>query len=108
MRIAELPLFLSTTHRNMQKKTIEEYYQVNSKYIDELYLLQVELLKLQKYIDDNKLRMAILFEGRDTAGKGRAIFRFTQFLNPRNYRVVALNKPSAVKSGQWYFQRYRV
>lgn len=91
---------------SMKRKTIEEYYQINPKYIEELYFLQVELLKLQKHISDHKLRLAILFEGRDAAGKGSAIFRFSQFLNPRSYRTIALGKPSKNERGQWYFQRY--
>jgi len=90
----------------MNKSIIEEFYQVNPKYIEELYFLQVELLKLQKHIKEKGMRMAILFEGRDTAGKGAAIFRFTQFLNPREYKTVALGKPTRVQKGQWYFQRY--
>lgn len=90
----------------MKKRTIEEYYQVDSRYIEELYVLQVELLKLQKHINENDLRLAILFEGRDTAGKGAAIFRFSQFLNPRAYRIIALGKPSEIERKQWYFQRY--
>lgn len=90
----------------MNLPDIADYYQVDAKYVEELYFLQVELLKLQKYIEENKLRMAILCEGRDTAGKGRAIFRFTQFLNPRHYRTVALVKPTEIEQGQWYFQRY--
>ncbi len=87
-------------------KEIEDFYRVDLKYISELYALQVELLKLQKYISEQGLRLAILFEGRDTAGKGRAISRFTQFLNPQLYRMVALGKPSEQEKGQWYFQRY--
>lgn len=90
----------------MKNQTLEEYYQVNSKYIEELYLLQVELLKLQKHIFDRKLRLGIFFEGRDTAGKGSAINRFSQFLNPRTYKTVALGKPTKIESRQWYFQRY--
>lgn len=90
----------------MKKRTIEEFYQVDSRYIEELYFLQVELLKLQKHIHENKLRLAVLFEGRDTAGKGAAIFRFSQFLNPRAYRIIALGKPTEEERGQWYFQRY--
>ena len=90
----------------MRKESIEEHYQINEKYIPELYLLQVEMVKLQKYISENRQRLLIIFEGRDTAGKGSAIFRFTQFLNPREYRVVALGKPSETQRGQWYFQRY--
>ena len=58
----------------MDRRTIEEFYQVNPKYIEELYFLQVEMLKLQKHISDKNLRMALLFEGRDTAGKGRGDF----------------------------------
>lgn len=72
----------------------------------ELIPMQIELLKLQKWIYDQKLRVAILFEGRDTAGKGGAIFRFTRYLNPRFIRVVALPKPTELEKGQWYFQRY--
>lgn len=90
----------------MIEPTIQEFYQVNPKYIEELYFLQVELLKLQKHISKQGKRLAIFFEGRDTAGKGAAIFRFTQFLNPREYRIVALGKPTKKEKGQWYFQRY--
>ena len=90
----------------MKKRFIEEYYQVDQKYIEELYFLQVELLKLQKHIHEKGMRLAILFEGRDTAGKGAAVFRFTQFLNPREYKIVALGKPTELEKGQWYFQRY--
>ena len=68
--------------------------------------LQIELLKLQKWIYDQRLRVVILFEGRDTAGKGGAIYRFTRYLNPRFIRVVALPKPTELEKGQWYFQRY--
>ncbi len=90
----------------MKKRTIEEFYQVDPRYIEELYFLQGELLKLQKHIHEHNLRLAIIFEGRDTAGKGAAIFRFSQFLNPREYRVVALGKPTKQEKNQWYFQRY--
>lgn len=85
---------------------IKNYYQVEDEYIDELFLLQSELLKLQKHIHDNKLRLAIIFEGRDTAGKGAAIARFSQFLNPQTFGIVALGKPTKREKGQWYFQRY--
>lgn len=90
----------------MKNKDIRDLYQINDKYIDRLYFLQTELLKLQRHIDRHKLRVAILFEGRDTAGKGSAIARFTQFLNPSTYRTVALGKPTKIEKGQWYFQRY--
>lgn len=69
-------------------------------------LLQIELLKMQAWLKDTRRRMVILFEGRDAAGKGGAIKRFTEHLNPRGARVVALDKPSEVERGQWYFQRY--
>jgi polyphosphate kinase 2 len=75
-------------------------------YEQEKYLLQIELLKLQYYGQDNGLRHIILFEGRDAAGKGGTIKRFTEHLNPRAARVVALNKPTTTELGQWYFQRY--
>lgn len=90
----------------MKKRTIEEFYQVDARYIEELYFLQVELLKLQKHVNDQGLRLAVVCEGRDTAGKGAAIFRFSQFLNPRAYRIIALGKPTEEERGQWYFQRY--
>lgn len=69
-------------------------------------LLQIELLKLQQYIKATGRRVVILFEGRDAAGKGGTIKRFTEHLNPRGTRVVALEKPSKRESTQWYFQRY--
>jgi polyphosphate kinase len=70
------------------------------------YRLQVELLKLQAWVKDTGQRVVILFEGRDAAGKGGAIKRFMEHLNPRGARVVALEKPSEGERGQWYFQRY--
>ena len=70
------------------------------------YKLQVELLKLQAWVKDTGQRLLILFEGRDAAGKGGTIKRFMEHLNPRGARVVALEKPSEVERGQWYFQRY--
>ncbi len=68
--------------------------------------LQIELLKLQNWIKDTGRRLVILFEGRDAAGKGGTIKRFTEHLNPRGADVVALEKPSRRERGQWYFQRY--
>ena len=70
------------------------------------YGLQVELLKLQSWTKEQKQKVVILFEGRDAAGKGGAIKRFMEHLNPRGARVVALEKPSETERGQWYFQRY--
>ena len=70
------------------------------------YRLQVELLKLQAWVKHTGQRVVILFEGRDAAGKGGTIKRFMEHLNPRGARVVALERPSEVERGQWYFQRY--
>ncbi|MCK6094323.1 polyphosphate kinase 2 [Micrococcus sp. 2A] len=72
----------------------------------EKYRLQIELLKLQYWSEDTGQRHILVFEGRDAAGKGGTIKRFTEHLNPRMARVVALNKPSDREQGQWYFQRY--
>ncbi|MDH3725290.1 MAG: polyphosphate kinase 2 [Thermoleophilia bacterium] len=72
----------------------------------ELAKLQVELAKLQYWIAEHGLRVAVIFEGRDTAGKGGVIRRITQRLNPRVVRIVALPKPTEREQGQWYFQRY--
>ena len=75
-------------------------------YEEELRALQIELLKLQHTIRDDGRRIVVLFEGRDAAGKGGSIKRFTENLNPRSGRVVALAKPNDTERGQWYFQRY--
>jgi polyphosphate kinase 2 len=75
-------------------------------YEREKYRLQVELLKLQAWIKETGQRVVVLFEGRDAAGKGGTIKRFMEHLNPRGATVVALDKPSDVERGQWYFQRY--
>jgi len=69
-------------------------------------LLQIELLRLQYWVADNGHRLVILFEGRDAAGKGGTIKRFTEHLDPRGARVVALSKPGERERGEWYFQRY--
>ena len=76
------------------------------KYEKELVKLQIELLKLQSYVKEKGLKVLILTEGRDAAGKGGTIKRITEHLNPRGCRVVALEKPSDVERTQWYFQRY--
>jgi polyphosphate kinase 2 len=68
--------------------------------------LQIELLKVQSWVKESGQRIVMLFEGRDAAGKGGTIKRFTEHLNPRGARVVALEKPSERERGQWYFQRY--
>lgn len=78
----------------------------NYEYETTLKLLQSEMVDLQKHIQKNKLKVAILFEGRDASGKGGTIRRFAEHLNPRAMRVVALNKPTEIESNQWYFNRY--
>lgn len=76
------------------------------KYEQDLRLLQGELVKLQRWVQKTQRRVAIIFEGRDAAGKGGTIRRFVEHLNPRAMRIVALPKPSEAEVGQWYFQRY--
>ena len=76
------------------------------RYIDELVRLQFELIKLQEWVRIKGLRVVILFEGRDAAGKGGVIKRITEALNPRICRIVALATPTERELGQWYFQRY--
>ena len=90
----------SKTHVQIwvKKETLE--------YEKELEKLQVELLKFQNHVKDKGLKILMIFEGRDAAGKGGTIKRITEHLNPRGARVVALEKPSDKESSQWYFQRY--
>lgn len=75
-------------------------------YQKEIFLLQVELLKLQKWVKEQGKKIVIVFEGRDAAGKGGTIKRFTENLNPRGARIAALPKPNETELGQWFFQRY--
>ena len=82
----------------IKKETLE--------YEKKLALLQIELLKFQNYVKDQGLKVLMIFEGRDAAGKGGTIKRITEHLNPRGARVVALEKPSDTEKTQWYFQRY--
>jgi polyphosphate kinase len=77
-----------------------------AEYLDLKRRLQIELLKMQSWVKDTGQRIVVLFEGRDAAGKGGTIQRFTEHLNPRGARVVALEKPTPVEATQWYFQRY--
>ena len=72
----------------------------------EYIMLQTEMVRLQNWLIESGQRVIIICEGRDSAGKGGAIMRFIRFINPRHYRVVALNKPTKEEKGQWYFQRY--
>ncbi len=82
----------------VKKETLE--------YEKELTLLQIELLKFQNYVKDKGLKVLMIFEGRDAAGKGGTIKRITEHLNPRGARIVALGKPGDIEKTQWYFQRY--
>jgi len=91
---------LSTKNIDISKALIKLRYE------QELEKLQIELVKLQRSIQMEGRRVAILFEGRDAAGKGGTIRRFFEHLNPRSARVVALPKPTELQKGQWYFQRY--
>lgn len=75
-------------------------------YEAKLKKIQIELRKLQEWVEKNNERVVILFEGRDAAGKGGAIRRITQHLNPREFKVVALPKPTEEEQSEWYFQRY--
>ncbi len=84
-----------------KKKAIRKYLEA-----EELKPYQAELIKLQKHLEINKLKMIILFEGRDAAGKGGTIRRVTRYMNEKHYRVVALGKPTEEQRTQWYFQRY--
>jgi polyphosphate kinase 2 len=75
-------------------------------YENKLKKLQAELIKLQQWVEVDNEKIVIIFEGRDAAGKGGAIRRITQHLNPREFKVVALPKPTIEEKGEWYFQRY--
>ena len=91
---------LSTKNIDAQKALVKLRYE------QELEQLQIQMVKLQRAVQINGRRVAIIFEGRDAAGKGGTIRRFMEHLNPRSARVVALPKPTEVEKGQWYFQRY--
>jgi polyphosphate kinase 2 len=88
------------------KKGLYQKIEATLQYEEELRLLQIELVKLQRWVAKENKRVAVIFEGRDAAGKGGNIRRFMEHLNPRSTRLVALNKPTNVEKGQWYFQRY--
>lgn len=107
----EIKLLEGTASKNMGKKQTDKRQAVWIKtsqleYEVELKKLQIELMKLQKYMKANGQRILAIFEGRDAAGKGGTIKRITAFLNPRNARVVALSAPNDREVTQWYFQRY--
>ena len=89
-----------------KSKLKAEKKRITKEYEKELSRLQIELLKLRYYVKEKGLKLLIIFEGRDAAGKGGTIKRITEHLNPRGCTVVALPKPSDVETTQWYFQRY--
>ena len=101
----ELEMELDDDRHNPNPLTPEER-KARRDYFTELSRLQSELIKLQDWVVLNQLKVVVLFEGRDAAGKGGTIKRFTQRLNPRVCRVVALSAPSERERSQWYFQRY--
>ncbi len=96
-----IPAELREILKTRKKSTIDRNF-----YFRELVRLQAELVKLQDWVAHRRLKLVILFEGRDSAGKGGAIKRITQRVNPRTCRVVALPAPSDREKTQWYFQRY--
>lgn len=96
------PLITLLNSKGIRIKNAER----NLQYEEELEQLQIELVKLQRWVQETKRRVAVVFEGRDAAGKGGTIRRFIEHLNPRAMRVVALPKPTEEEVGQWYFQRY--
>ena len=90
------------------KLDLKKYQKIlkSHEYQTELLKLQTELVDLQQWVAKHNKRVCIIFEGRDAAGKGGAIRRFTEHMNPRSMRVVALTKPTESEKGQWYFRRY--
>ena len=101
-RISDFKVFLKSKLNSKKYESIIKGFS----YETELLKLQAELVELQQWVAKNKKRICIIFEGRDAAGKGGAIRRFTEHLNPRSMRVVALTKPTESEMGQWYFRRY--
>jgi polyphosphate kinase 2 len=97
--------FKNVVQSNITNKNYESLIETID-YESELLKLQAELVDLQQWTAKHKKRVCVLFEGRDAAGKGGAIRRFTEHLNPRSMRVVALTKPTEIEKGQWYFRRY--
>tara|TARA_B110000967_G_C18896923_1_gene571396 strand:+ start:171 stop:1019 length:849 start_codon:yes stop_codon:yes gene_type:complete len=97
--------FKKVVNSNITKKNYDSLIETVD-YESELLKLQAELVDLQQWTAKHKKRVCVLFEGRDAAGKGGAIRRFTEHLNPRSMRVVALTKPTEIEKGQWYFRRY--
>ena len=97
---------MATAKKSKKAKHKKPAHLAKKDYDKELRRLQVELLQLEEWIRHRSLRVVVLFEGRDTAGKGGVIKRMTALLNPRYVRVVALPAPTERERSQWYFQRY--
>jgi polyphosphate kinase len=96
----------SKSVKNSKPKRKQTQKISKKKYKEELAKLQIELVKLQRWVQHKGLKVMVLFEGRDAAGKGGAIKRISETLNPRVCKVVALGTPSDRERTQWYFQRY--
>ena len=97
---------LASLEKRKEGNPVYERALASYKYEQELVTLQGELVNFQNWVITHKKKVAIIFEGRDASGKGGTIHRFTEHLNPRAMRVVALNKPTEVEKSQWYFNRY--
>ena len=95
------PVSDSDEHQKIMEKAYRKYLRE-----EELKPFQAELIKMQKYLEDTKTRMIILYEGRDAAGKGGTIRRITRYMNVKHYRIVALGKPTDREKSEWFFQKY--
>ena len=103
------PEVIKTTPKKSIFKDANYPYETKMKkdeYEEQKKLLQIELLKVQSWVRETGQKILMIFEGRDAAGKGGTIKRFMEHLNPRGARVIALEKPTEIEQGQWYFQRY--
>jgi polyphosphate kinase 2 len=111
VQLSDKELKKINTKRGLMSLLTEDTYNVRKSlryynYESNLRKLQVELIKLQFWTIENNERIIVIFEGRDAAGKGGAIRRITERINPRHFRIVALPKPTEEERTQWYFQRY--
>jgi polyphosphate kinase len=106
IKLIEHTAFKNKNKKKKKNRTSIWVKKATLQYEDELHKLQIELLKMQKYVKKKGLRLLMLFEGRDAAGKGGTIKRLTEHLNPRGTRTVALMTPDETERTQWYFQRY--
>jgi len=110
-QISDLDLQMLNTNKGLRYLLSPDILKINKSLtalneLEELRQLQIELIKMQNWVSSKEKRLCIIFEGRDVAGKGGAIRRFVEHLNPRVFRVVALPKPTKFERKQWYFQRY--